>query len=92
MLFYLDDAAVVYAYGKCALGTRLVTFRLDETVFRRPVHLGEILTFYGSDPVFTKCSISFRITVKVNDEIRLETGVTMVAVDMHGAKIPLIPA
>ncbi|MDD4817530.1 MAG: hotdog domain-containing protein [Victivallaceae bacterium] len=91
MLFYLDEAAAVYALSQCERSSRLVTYRFGETVFRKPVKINQILTFYGHEPTFTNSSISFRITVTADDATCLEADATLVAVDGNGKKAAIRP-
>ena len=91
MLFYLDEAAAVYAISKCDRSIRLVTYRFGETIFRKSVAINQILTFYGHEPIFTRSSISFRITVTADDEPCLEADATLVAVDASGKKTVIRP-
>ena len=88
MLFYVDDAAAVYAYSVVSPGSRLVTYRIGETLFRRPVRLGETVTFYGGEPRFTRHSVTFKISVMVGNELCVETEAVMVSVDQDGNKTP----
>ena len=90
MLFYLDDAAAVYAHMVAPEGSRLVTYRIGETIFRRPVRLGEIVSFYGGEPRFSRHSICFKIRVMVDDELCVETEAVMVNVDKGGNKKPFV--
>ena len=89
MLFYLDEAAAVYAYSHVGKGVNLVTYRFGEIKFRRPVKLNEVLSFYGGEPHFSEHSISFAMEVRVDDELCLETAVTLVSVDASGKKQPI---
>ena len=83
MLFYLDEAAAVYAYGLVGKGVNLVTYRFGEIIFRRPVKLNEVMNFCGGEPSFSRHSVN------VEGEVCLETDVTMVSVDGTGKKVAL---
>ena len=89
MLFYLDEAAAVYAYGLVGKGVNLVTYRFGEIIFRRPVKLNEVMNFCGGEPSFSRHSVSFKLRVDVEGEVCLETDVTMVSVDGTGKKVAL---
>lgn len=86
MLFYLDEAAAVYAYGLVEKGVNLVTYRMGEIKFLRAVELNEVMSFYGTGASFTEHSVSFVLRVQVGEELCLETDVTMVSVDASGRK------
>ena len=86
LLSYLDEAVAIYGYGLVSRGVNLVTYRIGEIKFLRPVLLNEVLTIYGYGESYTAHSISFRLCVKVDDELCLDTDVTMVGVDESGKK------
>lgn len=85
LMYWLDEAAAVYAIR--AMGQRrVVTKRFSEAVFQKPIYQDELLEFYCVDPKPGNTSLSFRVLVKVGDEIRFQTECTFVAVDEQGRK------
>ena len=85
LMYWLDEAAAVYAIR--AMGQRrVVTKRFSEAVFQKPICQDELVEFYCVDPKPGNTSLSFRVLVKVGDEIRFQTECTFVAVDEQGQK------
>ena len=85
LMYWLDEAAAVYAIR--AMGERrVVTKRFSEAVFQKPIYQNELVEFYCVDPKPGNTSLSFRVLVKVGDEIRFQTECTFVAVDEQGRK------
>lgn len=85
LMYWLDEAAAVYAMQ--ATGEkRVVTLRFSESVFRRPIHCGELIEFFCVEPRKGHTSITFKILVKVGDDVRFQTECTFVAVDENGMK------
>lgn len=85
LMYWLDEAAAVYAIR--AMGQRrVVTKRFSEAVFQKPIYQDELVEFYCVDPKPGNTSLSFRVLVKVGDEIRFQTECTFVAVDEQGRK------
>lgn len=85
MLSWLDEAAAIYAM-QITNCPDLVTYRLAETIFTRPVRHNDILEFYGDNPRKGRHSITFRIQVMVGGQECLSTECTFVAVDSNGNK------
>ena len=88
MLAWLDEAAALYAM-EITQCNDLVTYRLAETVFKRPVRHNDILHFYGDAPRMGRCSLTFQLYVMVNDEMCLHTECTFVRSDENGQKTPI---
>ena len=75
LMYWLDEAAAVYAIR--AMGERkVVTKRFSEAVFQKPIYQDELVEFYCTDPKPGNTSLSFRVLVKVGDEIRFQTECT----------------
>ena len=96
ILSEIDLAAAVEAHKHDS--GRLVTVALDGVVFRAPVHVGDCVSFFTETLHIGNTSI--RVKVRVWAEGRFSTGseafvteaeVTMVAVDEHGRKVPIVP-
>jgi len=85
LMYWLDEAAAVYAIH-AANEQRMVTLRFSEAVFRKPIKAGELIEFFCEDPKKGHTSISFRVIVKVKEEIRFEAECTFVAIDENGKK------
>lgn len=96
ILSHIDLAAAVQSH-KHHEG-KLVTVAMDEVIFREPVFVGDVVSFFTKTlRVGTK---SVRVDVEVWSESRFgsqkrrlvtEAEVTMVAVDEEGSSVPLTP-
>ena len=85
LMYWLDEAASVYAIW--ATGEKkIVTRRISEAVFNKPIHAGELLVFNCVEPRKGKTSFSFKVLVVVGSEIRFQAECTFVAVDENGKK------
>ncbi len=85
LMYWLDEAASVYAIW--ATGEkRIVTRRISEAFFNKPIHAGELLVFNCVEPRKGKTSFSFKVLVVVGSEIRFQAECTFVAVDEEGKK------
>jgi len=94
ILSEIDLAAAVEAHRHHS--GRLVTVALDGVVFRAPVHVGDLVSFFTETVRVGQTSI--RVKIRVWAEGRFSTGTavfvteaeaTMVAVDAEGAKVPI---
>lgn len=91
----MDSTAAVSAMKYS--GTDVVTVRVDELCFKKPIHIGEHITC-RANVVFTgKSSMEVFVTVEAEEikksekQIALTAFFTMVAVDSHGHPIQ-VPA
>ena len=85
LMYWLDEAASVYAIW--ATGEKkIVTRRISEAFFNKPIHAGELLVFNCVEPRKGKTSFSFKVLVVVGSEIRFQAECTFVAVDEEGKK------
>lgn len=85
LMYWLDEAASVYAIW--ATGEkRVVTRRISEASFKKPIHEGELIVFNCVEPRKGKTSFSFKVLVVVGSEIRFQAECTFVAVDEEGRK------
>ncbi|MBO5760450.1 MAG: hypothetical protein J6S53_02780 [Lentisphaeria bacterium] len=85
LMYWLDEAASVYAIW--ATGEpKVVTRRISEASFHKPIHTGELLVFNCIEPRKGKTSFSFKVLVVVGSEIRFQAECTFVAVDEKGNK------
>lgn len=85
LMYWLDEAASVYALW--ATGeSKVVTRRISEALFHKPIHAGELLVFNCVAPRKGRTSFSFTVLVVVGGEIRFQAECTFVAVDENGHK------
>lgn len=95
ILKYLDQVA--FACASRYAGSYVVTLSVDQVIFRQPIHVGELVTFYAS--VNYTGHTSMEIGIKVVTENMREQVVrhtnscyfTMVAVDENGKAVPVPP-
>ena len=85
ILKYLDQVA--YACASRYAGAYVVTLSVDQVMFRQPIHVGELVTFYASVNYTGRTSMEIGIKV-VTEDIRAKLVrhtnscyFTMVAVD-----------
>mgnify|MGYP002628516970 FL=1 len=94
ILSHIDLAAAVESHQHHE--GKLVTVAMDEIIFREPVHVGDVVSFFTETLKVGRSSV--RVDVQVWSESRFgsvdrrlvtEAVVTMVAVDDSGKSIPL---
>ena len=95
LLKYLDEVA--YACASRYAGSYVVTLSVDQVMFRRPVHVGELVTFHASVNYTGRSSMEIGIKVTCeNIQTRAKRHsnscyFTMVALDAQG-KPQAVPA
>ena len=95
ILKYLDQVA--FAFANRFAGSYVVTPSLDQVMFRQPIHVGELVTFYAS--VNYTGHTSMEVGIKVVTENMREQHVrhtnscyfTMAAVDKDGKAVAVPP-
>lgn len=94
ILAEIDLAAAVEAHRHHS--GRLVTVAMDGVVFRAPVHVGDLVSFFTETMRIGRTSI--RVKIRVWAEGRFSAGIqvfvteaeaTLVAVDERGSKVPV---
>ncbi|VCU68128.1 putative acyl-CoA thioester hydrolase [Pigmentiphaga humi] len=95
VLKYLDQVA--YACASRYAGRYVVTLSVDQVMFRQPIHVGELVTFYASVNYTGRTSMEIGIKV-VAEDIRNKSVrhanscyFTMVAVDDDGVPAAVPP-
>jgi|TARA_R110000824_G_scaffold11540_2_gene50313 acyl-CoA thioesterase YciA len=94
MLSWLDEAAGAYA-GQCCDTPRMVTLKLSETVFKRPVRPGHLIKIYGKVVYVGNTTITIKLEARRHSVYNgtqkpvCETEITYVRVDGDGDAIPL---
>jgi len=63
ILSLIDESAVAYAMQICDT-PRMVTVKIDELVFKKPVKVGNLLKVYGNVIEFGTTSVSIYIEVR----------------------------
>lgn len=94
MMAFVDEAAAAFVCQICNT-PRMVTVRVSEFEFKKPVKVGHILKFYGEVVKFGTTSIIVSIAVKrfsvytqVEEEVT-STNMTFVRIDEEGSSIPI---
>ena len=94
MLSWLDEAGGAFA-GQCCDTPRMVTVKLSETVFKRPVRPGHLIKVYGEVVKVGDTSAVIKLEARrhspYNGTQRLvcETEITFIRVDGDGEPIPI---
>ncbi|NIJ56279.1 acyl-CoA hydrolase [Pseudochelatococcus lubricantis] len=95
ILKYLDQVA--FACASRYAGSYVVTLSVDQVIFRQPIHVGELVTFYAAVNYTGRTSMEIGIKV-VTEDMRARSVrhtnscyFTMVAVDENGKAIPVPP-
>lgn len=94
ILSYIDQAAFVEARRQAC--HKYVTVRMDEVVFKEPVHVGDFLAFYVSTTRVGRTSITLHVNVvaeRCDPDDRFvpvtEANVVLVAVGLDGRPTPI---
>lgn len=91
IMSYIDLAGAVEA-GKHTLN-RIVTVAMDGVVFKHPVRVGELVSFYSSTVKVGKTSVRVHIDVEVDRKGEIihvtKADLTFVSVDSQGNPVPL---
>ncbi len=90
----IDESAAAYATQLCDT-PRMVTIKIDELVFKKPVKVGNLLKIYGRVIEFGRTSVSLYIEVRKHNvytgeqEVVTHTNIKFVRIDEDGNPIPL---
>jgi acyl-CoA thioesterase YciA len=94
MLSWLDEAGAAYACQACDT-PRMVTVKMSETIFKRPVRPGQLIKIYGDVVDVGNSSCKVRLEARRHSvyngtqKIVCETELTYVRIDGDGEAIPL---
>jgi acyl-CoA hydrolase len=92
---WMDIAAGIVGGRHCR--TQVVTVAVDEIVFRRPIHLGDVVCLRASVNFVGRTSLEVGVRVEreeIGSGVRehcLSGYFTMVAIDQHGNPVPVPP-
>ena len=94
MLSWLDEAGAAFAAEMC--GTpRMVTVKISEVIFRKPVRPGQIIKIYGEVAKFGNSSITIKLEARrhspynASQKIVCTTDMTFVRIDGDGEPVPI---
>jgi acyl-CoA thioesterase YciA len=94
MMSLIDSSAVAYAMQVCDT-PRMVTVKIDELIFKKPVKVGNLLKVYGNVIEFGNTSISIYIDVRKHNvyngfqETVTHTNIKFVRIDDEGSPLPI---
>lgn len=97
MLAALDESGAILASTLCD-SEHMVTVKMDEVVFKRPVKVGQIIRFYGELTAIGTSSVTLDMearTYNVKSEVEkvvCHTKVTFVRIDKDGESMPISPS
>ena len=96
ILSYIDQAGAVAAIRR---GCRqVVTVAMDQVVFEQPVHVGDLVSFYGKVLKVGRTSLKILVTVEADRRscgekvLVTRAEVTYVHVDLDGKPVAVPPA
>ena len=90
----IDDAAASYTAQICDT-QRVVTLKIDELVFKKPVKVGSILKLYGEVVSFGNTSVTIYVEVRKHNvytgaqETVTHTKIIFVRIDDEGKPLPI---
>jgi acyl-CoA thioesterase YciA len=90
----IDESAGAYASQLCDT-PKMVTIKIEEFVFKRPVKVGNLLKIYGKVIKFGRTSISLYLEVRKHNvhtgmqDVVTHTNITFVKIDEDGSPIPI---
>jgi acyl-CoA thioesterase YciA len=90
----IDDAAASYTAQICDT-QRIVTLKIDELIFKKPVKVGSILKVYGDVIEFGNTSVTVEIDVRKHNvytgaqETVTHTKMKFVRIDDDGKPLPI---
>ena len=94
MLSWLDEAAATMAYEICH-SPNMVTLKIDEVLFKRPVKIGFHLKIYGEVIKMGNSSLTLKVEARKHNVYSGEellvvtTHFTFVRIDEQGDAIPI---
>jgi len=94
MMSLIDDAGASYAAQICDT-PRIVTIKIDELIFKRPVKVGNLIKIYGKVLEFGRTSVSLYIEVRKHNvytgeqDVVTHTNIKFVKIDDDGNSVPI---
>jgi acyl-CoA thioesterase YciA len=90
----IDDAAAAYACQICDT-LRIVTIKIDELIFKKPIKAGNIVKVYGNVKEFGNTSITLYVEVRKHNvytgkqEVVTHTNIKFVRIDDEGNSVAI---
>ena len=94
MLAWLDESAAAYVCQMCDT-PRMVTVKVAEVQFRKPVRPGQIIKIYGELTAIGECSATVSLEARRHSpyngsqKVVLTTEMTFVRIDGDGEPVPI---
>jgi len=94
ILAIIDESAAAYASQICDT-QRIVTFKISELLFTKPVKVGNTLKVYGEIHKFGKTSVDIKIEVRKHDvftgqqDVVTSATLTFVRINDDGKPVPI---
>tara|TARA_B110000046_G_C12957120_1_gene382823 strand:- start:70 stop:474 length:405 start_codon:yes stop_codon:yes gene_type:complete len=94
MISWLDESAAIMAYEICH-SPNMVTLKIDEVIFTKPVKMGFHLKIYGEVLRLGRSSITLLVEARKHnvysgeETLVCSTNFTFVRIDDHGDAIPI---
>jgi acyl-CoA thioesterase YciA len=90
----IDDAGASYASQICDT-PRMVTIKIDEFIFKKPVRVGNLIKVYGEVREFGTTSVTLYLEVRRHNvytgdqDVVTQTNIKFVRIDEEGNAIPI---
>jgi acyl-CoA thioesterase YciA len=94
ILAIIDQSSAIYASMICDT-PRMVTIKIDELIFKKPVKQGNIIMIYANVKEFGNTSITLYIEVRKHNvytgyqDVVMHTNIKFVRIDDEGNPIPI---
>lgn len=94
MLAWLDEAGAAFSSEACG-SPRMVTVKISEVIFQKPVRPGQIIKIYGKILKFGNSSITIRLEARRHSPYNgsqkavCSTDMTFVRIDGDGESVPI---
>ena len=94
MLSWLDEADAAFAAEVCG-SPRMVTVKISEVIFRKPVRPGQIIKIYGEVEKVGNSSVTFKLEARRHSpyngsqKVVCSTEMTFVRIDGDGDPVPI---
>jgi len=94
MMSLIDDASAAYAMQICDT-PKVVTLKIDELIFKKPVKVGNLIKIFGRVEKFGNTSVTLYIEVRKHNvytgvqDIVTQTNIVFVRIDEEGNPLPL---
>jgi acyl-CoA thioesterase YciA len=94
MMSFLDESAAVYCCQICDT-PRMVTKKIEEVIFQRPVKTGNLIKIYGSVEGIGNTSITINLEARKHNvytgvqDLVCSTKMVFVRIDDEGAPVPI---